>query len=237
MRRNRWILPAGGLASLLVLAAPLGAGTGAIPGGNLVQNPGAEGSPGSETNVVVPIAGWRTTGAMTAWRYGPGDRPDTAFAASISGGVNFFSGGNGGIAGTPTATQSVDVSAAAAEIDAGSVAATLSAFMGGYTVAEDLPQVDAVFYDAGTTRLGALRIGPVNRDDRNRLTTLLRRSAVANVPKTTRRIDVVFSVTVDNQGKNHAFVDNICSPWRSRSPAPERRRSTSSARERRSSPP
>lgn len=69
---------------------------------------------------------------MTAWTYGAlGDRPDKAFAASIGGGANFFSGGPGGIPAPPTASQAIDVSDAAVEIDAGGVAATLKAFIGG----------------------------------------------------------------------------------------------------------
>ena len=210
MRRNRWILLAGGLATFLVLAAPLGAGTRAVPGGNLVKNPGAEDSPGVATDTVVAIAKWATSGPMTAWTYGAlGDRPDKAFAATINGGANFFSGGPGGIPGTPVASQTIDVSAAAIEIDASEVAATLTAYIGGYTVSEDVAQVDAVFYDAAVTRLGSVRIGPVNRDDRNRQTTLLLRSKSANLPKLTRRIDVVISVTTDDNGKHHAYVDNV----------------------------
>jgi uncharacterized Zn-binding protein involved in type VI secretion len=195
----------------LLVAGPLAARTGAVPGGNLVKNPGAEDSPGAEADIVVKPVGWTTTGALSAWTYGAqvGDRPSKAFAAEIGGGANFFSGGPGGIPGIPTASQTIDVSGAAAEIDTGEVAATLSALMGGYTVSEDLARVDALFYDAAGSQLGGVRIGPVNRDDRKRLTVLLPRSAVATVPKNTRRIDVAISVTVDNNGKNQAYVDNI----------------------------
>ncbi len=194
----------------LLLATPLAARQAAIPTGNLVVNPGAESSAGALTDTVVPIAGWTTTGAMTAWSYGAlGDRPDKGYAASIGGGQNFFSGGPGGVAGVPTASQQIDVSAVAVEIDSGGVAAALAAFIGGYTVSEDLARVDAVFYDAAGARLGSVGVGPVNRDDRNRLTTLLERSAVANLPKGTRRVDIVITVKVDNNGKNHAYVDNV----------------------------
>jgi hypothetical protein len=210
MTRLRWTGAAIGTVAALVLAVPLLAGTEAIPGGNLVQNPGAEASPGVATDTVTPIAGWTTTGAMTAWTYGAlGDRPDKAFAASIGGGTSFFSGGPGGVAGTPTASQAIDVSAAAVEIDAGGVAATLRAFIGGYTVSEDLLRIDAAFLDGSGARLGGIRIGPVNREDRKRLTTLLERSTTGNLPKGTRRIDVVISVAVDNNGKNQAYADNI----------------------------
>ena len=158
-------------------------------------NPGAEASPGVLTDTVVKIAGWATTGSLTAWSYGAlGDRPDGAYAASISGGETFFSGGPGGVAGVPTASQQIDVSGAALEIDSDGVAATLAALIGGYTVSEDLARVDAVFYDATGTRLGSVGIGPVTRDDRKRVTSLLPRRSTANVPKLTRRIDVVISV-------------------------------------------
>ena len=209
-RPARWAAAAAAIVGALLVAGPLGARTGALPGGNLVKNPGAEDSAGAATDTVVPIAGWVTTGPMTAWTYGAlGDRPDHTFATSINGGTNFFSGGPGGIAGTPTASQKIDVAGAAAEIDLGDVAATLSAYIGGYTVSGDLPQIDASFHDAAGARLGGIRIGPVNREQRKRMTTLLKRSATATLPKLTRRIDVAISVTVDNNGKNHAYVDNI----------------------------
>jgi hypothetical protein len=49
----------------------------------------------------------------------------------------------------------------------------------------------------------------VSRDDRGRLTTLLKRAGVKSLPIGTRRIDVVISVKVDNNGKNQAYVDNV----------------------------
>ena len=94
-----------------------------------------------------------------------GDLPTQAFAATIGGGKNFFAGGPGDNSGkqtTHTATQTIDVSAAATEIDAGQVAAKLTAFLGGYTVAEDLATVTARFLDAAGTQLGSVRVGPVS---------------------------------------------------------------------------
>lgn len=195
----------------LLVAAPLSAQPHAIPAGNLVKNPGAEDSAGTPYDNVVAPVGWTTTGSLSVWSYSPTetDRPTTAYAATIGGGVNFFSGGPGGVAGVPTARQSIDVTAAATEIDAKGVAATLSAYIGGYTVSEDLARIDALFYDETGKRLGSFHIGPVGPDARNRLTKLLKRSAVMNVPMATRRIDIVISVAVDNNGKNHAYVDNI----------------------------
>jgi hypothetical protein len=214
MTRLRWIGVAGAFAAALLLAAPLAAGPGAIPGGNLVQNPGAEDSPGTDVPTVVKPVGWATTGALSNWTYAAaeGDRPTKAFAATIGGGKNFFSGGPGDNSGkqtTHTATQTIDASGAATEIGAGQVGATLTAFIGGYTVSEDLATVTARFLDAAGAEVGSVRVGPVNTNDRKRLTVLLKRTARANLPPNTRSIAVVISVKADGNGANHAFVDNI----------------------------
>ena len=139
MAHLRWIGSAGALTVALLVAAPLAASLGAIPSGNLVQNPGAEDSPGSDVPTVVKPVGWETTGKFSTWAYpaAEGDWPTRAFAATIGGGKNFFAGGPGDNSGkqtTHTATQTIDVSGAATEIDAGQVGATLTAFIGGYTV-------------------------------------------------------------------------------------------------------
>ena len=214
MAHLRWIGFAGALTVALLVAAPLAATPGAIPGGNLVQNPGAEDSPGSDVPTVVKPVGWATTGKFSTWAYpaAEGDWPTRAFAATIGGGKNFFAGGPGDNSGkqtTHTASQTIDVSGAATEIDAGQVGATLTAFIGGYTAAEDLATVTARFLNAAGAELGSVRVGPVSRDDRKLKTVLLKRTAQANVPPNTRSIAVVITVTADGNGANHAFVDNI----------------------------
>lgn len=198
----------------LALASPLAARQTTVPSGNLVQNPGAEASPGTPIHTVVKPVGWTTTGNLSTYAYAPreADFLTQGFAATIGGGTNFFAGGPGDNSGRPTthtATQAVDVSTAATEIDAGQVAAKLTAYLGGYTSAEDLATVTARFLDAAGAQLGSVRVGPVSRDDRKRLTVLLERTAQANVPKGTRGIAVVITITADGNGANHAFVDNI----------------------------
>lgn len=208
----RILLAAAGGA--LALASPLAARETAVPSGNLVQNPSAEASPGTAVHAVVKPAGWTTIGNLSTYQYAPreADFLTQAFATTVGGGTNFFAGGPGDNSGRPTthtATQAIDVSTAATEIDAGQVAAKLSAYLGGYTSAEDLATVTARFLDAAGTELGSVRVGPVTRDDRKRLTVLLERTAQANLPKGTRGISVVIVVTADGNGANHAFVDNI----------------------------
>jgi hypothetical protein len=143
------------------------------------------------------------------------ERPTKAVAAAYGGGANFLSGGQGA-AGTPgtitkTAGQSIDVSGAAAEIDAGAVSANLSAYLGGYTSSEDWARVDVRFLGADAASLGApLRVGPVTRDQRARQTTLLKRSAGAAVPKGTRTIAILITMYASETGsKVYAYADNI----------------------------
>jgi hypothetical protein len=200
-----------------VVAGPLQAKHGAIPAGNLVQNPGFEGGPGSPIDATTPPVGWQSGGTPSVWVYVDGagyERPTKAVAAKIGGGANFLSGGQGA-AGTPgtitkTASQSIDVAGATAEIDAGDVAANLSAYLGGYTSSEDTARVEAKFLGADGASLGTLRIGPVTRDQRARQTTLLKRSASAAVPKGTRTIAVVIVMFAPETGsKVHAYADNV----------------------------
>jgi hypothetical protein len=136
-------------------------------------------------------------------------------AAKIGGGASFLSGGQpasalGSGPATATASQAIDVAGAAAEIDAGGLAANLSAFLGGYSAQQDTARVDARFLAAGGAVLGSVRIGPVTRDQRSNQTTLLKREAPAAVPKGTRSIDVVITMSSpDSNTKVHGFADNI----------------------------
>ena len=67
----------------------------------------------------------------------------------------------------------------------------------------------ARFLNTAGAELGSVRVGPVTRDDRKRLTVLVKRTAQANVPPNTRSIAVAITVTADGNGANHAFVDNL----------------------------
>ena len=135
-------------ALLGVLAAPAGA---VIPEGNLLANPGAEDGPAaSDYSGRFPPAGWQPEGVpLTAVRYGTLLFPTAADAAALGGGRNFFAGGPiaaGGPQYRSIIVQRVDVSAAAAEIDAGRVQATITACLGGYGSQDDYASIDALFH-------------------------------------------------------------------------------------------
>jgi hypothetical protein len=210
------------LSLVAVLAAGwLGVGAGtpqaAVPSGNLIVNGGAEsgtGSSDSSTTAPVPIPGWATTTNVTEHTYDPAGSqnfPDVSASAAIGGGSQFFAGGpaNGAGNNVETATQDVAVSAAAAEIGAGGVRATLSADLGGFATQDDQAAITATFVGSAGQQLGSLTIGPVTAADRNNTTELLPRSGSAMVPPGTRTIRVLMTATKFAGAYSDAYADNI----------------------------
>jgi hypothetical protein len=197
------------LAGLALAGVRSQSASAALPGENLLQNPGAESAPGApDAATIVPPPGWATTGEFTEVRYGAsGGFPDVAVSAQIAGGANFFAGGNAAVS---TGTQAVDVSAAATQIDANGAQATLNAYIGGFDSQNDSATVVAVYLDAGGNQLGApVQIGPVTAADRTYKTTLLPRSTTAAVPAGTRQIRVVMTATRLDGSFNDGYIDNL----------------------------
>jgi hypothetical protein len=210
------------LCSVAVLVAGLmvassAAARAAVPSGNLIVNGGAEtgtGSSDSVTTAPVPIPGWTSTTNLTEHTYDPAGSanfPDTNASAAIAGGSQFFAGGpdNGAGNSLETATQTVDASMAAAEIDAGDVAATLSADLGGFASQEDQAKVAATFLGAAGQQLGDLTIGPVTAEDRGDTTRFLPRTGSVTVPQGTRTIRITMTATKFAGAYNDAYLDNI----------------------------
>ena len=194
-----------------------GGARAAVPAGNLIVNGNAEsgtGSSDSSTTAPVPIPGWTTTPNITEHTYDPagsGAFPDVNASAAIGGGNQFFAGGPGNGAGNTveTATQDINVATAAAEIDAGTVTATLSADLGGFSTQGDNAAVTATFLNSAGAQLGTLSVGPVTAADRNNTTQLLRRSASGTVPPGTRTVRVVLTATKTDGSYNDAYADNL----------------------------
>ena len=195
-----------GLAAVaLFAAAPAGA---VVPSGNVLVNPGAEAGPGAaDSGTQLPLPGWTVESTFTAVQYGTPAFLTAADGAAVGGGVNFFAGGPGGA--TSAATQVVDVSGAAAEIDAGKVGATLSALLGGYSSQTDHAAVTATFLNAGGAAAGAVALPTVTSTDRNLATALIARTASAAVPAGTRQISVRIDAIRDDGSYNDAYIDNV----------------------------
>jgi hypothetical protein len=193
------------LSALALTAAPARA---AVPAGNLVVNPGAEASPGAPDNSTIdPPQGWITAGELTAVQYGAsGGFPTTADGAAVAGGANFFAGGN---ASESSATQVIDVSQAASEIDAGTVTVTLSALEGGWESQDDYATVTLRYLDAGGQTIDLISLAPVTPADRGNTTELLPRSDTGKVPAGTRALRVTID-SVEFQGPyDDGYVDNV----------------------------
>ena len=203
-----------GLALVGALVGPVGASQTALPARNLVKNPGGESNNGG-ANILdnVSPSGWVTSGGegkegIVVLAYGAhGYFPEKTFAASIGGGKSFFAGGYN--APTSMATQTIDVTRAATEIDGGKVRACLSGYLGGVRNFPENARVDLEFLGADEAPLGQLRIGPVTAGQRKNVTTLLRRTGERGVPANTRQLRVTITAVKGGPGPNYGFADNI----------------------------
>jgi hypothetical protein len=192
-------------ALLMLLQGSAGA-TGS--GANLLANPGAEAGPGGTSgSSETPPPDWTVTGEFTAVQYeAAGGFPSDAVSKSIGGETNFFAGGD---AESSTATQTVDVSASAGEIDAGKVTATLSADLGGYASQSDNMVITATALNAAGAALQTLTIGPVTEAERKGETTLLARTTSQLLDAGTRSIRVVMTATRVEGEFDDGYADNV----------------------------
>jgi hypothetical protein len=196
-----------GLAALALLAAAPADAT--IPSGNLVVNPGAEAGPGAPDDATqLPLPGWTVESTFTAVQYGAtGGFPTASDSGGLGGGANFFAGGPGGAVGA--ATQVIDVSGAAPEIDGGKVSATLTALLGGFGTQEDSATVIATFLNGVGGPLGNVTLPPVAAADRNSSTGFVGRNATGAVPAGTRQISVRIQATRVEGSYNDGYIDNV----------------------------
>jgi hypothetical protein len=143
-------------------------------------------------------------------RYGPHQFVLTpALSKAIGGGRSFFSGGYPGE--ISSASQTIDVSGAGADIDAGGVKACFSAYLGGGLegAAAQNPTARAALQflgEDGAAR-GQLGLGPVTRGHRRNAATLLWRASERAIPAQTRMLKV--SLTFTGFFASGAFADNV----------------------------
>ncbi|MCH9710156.1 MAG: hypothetical protein K0U69_11695 [Actinomycetia bacterium] len=210
---------------------------------NLLVNPGAEvGDASLSGNSAVSIPGWKVTGTPTAIPYGAlrnswplglsfplPNLPSfmgypKAHSGPPDGGAQMFGGGN---VADSQLTQIVDLSAAAADIDAGEVTYNLSGWLGGWLANLSSASVKVDFLDANKTYLDTTSIGSVGVLERFFGTKLLERETSGSVPTGTRyaQVDVIldqvniFPLGI-NVDYNSAFADNISFTVSADLPAP-----------------
>jgi hypothetical protein len=205
------------VAGLVALSAVAYA---ALPQGNLVQNSGGEGGPGQTSTgnpdavkFIPPGWEWSTVpekeAGFVAARYGGHPYyPSKAVSAQIGGGKNFL------WAGYPlqrsVASQTIDVSSAAAEIDAGGVKACLSGYLGSLKRNPDSSiQLALELLSEDGAKLGQVAV-PAVRGATLAETTLLRRAAQRVVPRNTRQLRVVLTAQRPvSGGAIYGYADNV----------------------------
>jgi hypothetical protein len=190
------------LSALVVIAAFIAgapaASAAASFGANLIVNGDAE------TNTVSDFTS--SVGFQTlSYAFG-GGFPVAGDPGVSEGGSYFFYAGETAVT---TASQSIDVSALATAIDAGTSGYTLSALLGGFLTQDDDASLSLTFLSAGNLALGGAAIGPVTAADRNNLTALLDRSTNGLVPIGTRAIDVLLTQTRFQGSSNDGYADNL----------------------------
>jgi hypothetical protein len=182
--------------------------------GNLVKNPGGEvPSGGAYITRNVPASAWTQGEAddgkgMQVVRYGGhAYLADKLVSTAVGGGRNYFIGGYP--SRLSTAFQVIDVSSAAADIDAGGVKVCLSAYLGGTTTSASSAQIQLTFLSEAESSLGELRIGPVTRGQRLDKSLLLRRASERVVPRNTRQLRVLFRADSAGSNTTYGSADNI----------------------------
>ena len=180
--------------------------------GNLVANPGAEqGTAAADDRAAPAPPRWRRSGGFTSVRYGTvaglAAFPTLEAAAALGAGDAFFAGGPSGAA---SATQVVDVSGWAPEIDArAGFAVQLSALLGGYRFSEDRAAVSAAFRGPAGARLGRLELDTVTAAERANATMLMPRAVTGAVPRLTRAIAVTVRSGAPGGSYNDAYADDV----------------------------
>jgi hypothetical protein len=174
---------------------------------NLLENPNAEASAAtSDCSPGSSVPGWTATGQFTVCSYGQPGYPNADSPGPPSRGNNFFFGG---FEAESTATQSLDVSWAAADIDRGAVSYALSGYVGGFDTQDDNATVKALFRASPFGTATQAMIGPVYASDRSGVTGLLLRSATGTVPAGTRQIDIVQGMTRVSGSANDGYTDSL----------------------------
>ncbi|MEY2558007.1 MAG: hypothetical protein QOE34_1432, partial [Verrucomicrobiota bacterium] len=175
-------------------------------GVNLIVNGNAESGSSSATGNPVSVPGWTTSASFTVIPYNAAGGYPTSGGPGPPDRLNqFFSGGN---AATSTATQVIDLSANAADINQGNVIFDLSGYFGGFSSDNDNARLSATFFN-GTTSLGLATVGHVTGKDRGSTTGLLLRRGSGIVPVNTTRVVLTQTMTRVSGSSNDGYADSL----------------------------
>jgi Phosphoesterase family len=201
-----WPVPILGLVMALIQPASANANTSA----NLLVNGDAELQLcTNDWTAQTSIPGWRVVrGAASVLCYSAFNFTNVtpATPSNVPAGNALFAA-----PGADTAMeQSVDVSAAATAIDSGTVAFTLSGWLGGWANRPERATLTAVFLNASGQSTGApVVIADVDAQARGNVTGLVQRAVDGVVPPSTRQITVTVQFLSGMTSFQNAYADNI----------------------------
>jgi uncharacterized protein (TIGR03437 family) len=175
-------------------------------GRNLVVNGDAESGPATNGGNTLPssIPGWTAASGPNVVLYTANSRLTANNPGPANRGKAYFAGSN-----TPKAvlTQTIDVSAVAAAIDAGTVSLDASAYLGGG--GGDNSSVTFTFMGAGGNALASFTLGPWIAADRPAETGIFLRRDLDLLPKGTRSVSVEVDLIRTSGINNFGCADNI----------------------------
>lgn len=175
---------------------------------NLIVNPGAESGPGAakRTDTISDVPGWTRTGTFSVGQYTSGMPIGTGTYGPKERGSNYFWGGASG--GPSSATQTIDISAGATEIDAGRVHFYLSGYLVSHTN-YGIPKLRATFLDAQDRKLLESEVsGPGVNDGSG----LLVRASSGFVLPNTRKVVISLDLSASGMpsgGSNNSGADSL----------------------------
>jgi hypothetical protein len=179
----------------------------AIPYGvNLIVNGNAEAGSSSASGSPVSVPSWVTSAFFTVIPYNAAGGYPTSGGPGPPDRLNqFFGGGN---AATSTATQQIDLSANAADINQGNVIFDLSGYFGGFSTDNDNARLSATFFN-GATSLSIATVGHVTAKDRANATGLLLRRGSGIIPVNTTRVVITLTMTRISGTSNDGYADSL----------------------------
>jgi hypothetical protein len=180
-------------------------------GKNLVRNGGFEVDAGGEGDILVRPSKWlpgSPIGDATVVTYGaPGGFPTVASPGPPARGKNFVAGGKN--YAESELFQRINVSWAAATIDAGDAQCVAAAFVGGFGAQEDNVAVYLDLRDGSTYQLGSATIPWVTATQRGNTTGLFRRFWKGKLPVGTRYIDLHPTFRRFSGAFNDGYLDAV----------------------------
>jgi hypothetical protein len=161
-------------------------------GTNLLSN--GNGEADFAANETSPVPGWQTQGIVLA-RYGDPGMPQTTSPGPVDRGRLFFAGGRAdqpaqALKTFASASQEIDVSSLAADIDAGRIRYDLSAFLGGYGAEQDTMALQVWFRRRNAQDAETIVLNSLTADYRSNRTGLFPNFAEGIVRQGTRKITV-----------------------------------------------